>query len=98
MSPDYVKSPGDTEGLSAHGTRTAAMEPMLIVFLGVVVGGMIVAMYLPFLALGVTLGVPDPVTAISLAGFSNMFASITHYGIGLAPIFFGAGYVELKEW
>jgi type IV pilus assembly protein PilC len=25
----------------------AAMEPMLIVFLGVVVGGMIVSMYLP---------------------------------------------------
>ena len=34
----------------------------------------------------------------SLAYFSNLDASLTHYGTGSAPIFFGAGYVSQGRW
>ena len=37
----------DEEVDSAVEALLAAMEPIMIVFLGVVVGGMIIAMYLP---------------------------------------------------
>jgi type IV pilus assembly protein PilC len=35
---------------------TAMMEPMIMVFLGVVLGGLIVAMYLPIFKLGQAVG------------------------------------------
>jgi type IV pilus assembly protein PilC len=37
----------DEEVLSATESLTASIEPLMIAFLGVVVGGMIVALYLP---------------------------------------------------
>ena len=33
-----------------------------------------------------------------LGYFSNLFAGLTHYGSGTAPVFFGAGYVSLGNW
>ena len=37
----------DTEGDTAVAGLLSLMEPVMIVFLGVIVGGMVVAMYLP---------------------------------------------------
>ena len=37
-------------------------------------------------------------SALVLAFFSNLYACLTHYGDGAAPIFFGSGYIELKDW
>ena len=44
-----IRSPGFRKAVlqEAVGGLLALMEPIMIVFLGVVVGGMVVAMYLP---------------------------------------------------
>jgi type IV pilus assembly protein PilC len=41
----------DDEVDTAVSTLTSLLEPMMIVFLGVVVGGLVVAMYLPIFKL-----------------------------------------------
>ena len=42
-------------------------------------------------------GVPGLLAALSLAYCSNLFGSITHYGSGQGAVYYGAGYVSLKE-
>jgi DASS family divalent anion:Na+ symporter len=56
------------------------------------------ALYPAFLLLAVGHGVPALLAALALAFFSNLNASLTHYGTGPAPIFFGAGYVSQWTW
>jgi len=58
----------------------------------------ITALYPAFLLLAVGTGAPPMVAALALAFFSNLNASLTHYGTGPAPIFFGSGYVRLETW
>lgn len=58
----------------------------------------ITALYPAFLLLAVGHGAPAMVAALALAFFSNLNASLTHYGTGPAPIFFGAGYVSQVTW
>ncbi len=36
--------------------------------------------------------------ALVMAFFSNLFSSMTHYGTGPAPVYFGFGYVEMGDW
>ena len=45
------------------------------------------AMYAAFLAVIVAAGAPPLLAALSLAFFSNLFGSTTHYGSGAAPVF-----------
>src|SRR5262249_48815042 len=56
------------------------------------------AMYTPFLVVSLAAGVPPLLAAASLAYFSNLAASLTHYGTTPAPIYFGAGYVKQQTW
>jgi len=56
------------------------------------------AMYAPFLAVALAVGTPPLLAALVLAFFSNLFASLTHYGTAPAPIFFGSGNVSVKDW
>ncbi|MEE2790316.1 MAG: anion permease [Acidobacteriota bacterium] len=56
------------------------------------------AMYAPFLALALAVGTPPLLAALVLAFFSNLFASMTHYGTAPAPILFGSGNVALSTW
>jgi len=56
------------------------------------------AMYAAFLAVAVVIGTPPVFAALTLAFFSNLFASLTHYGAAAAPIFFTAGYVSTGTW
>ena len=35
--------------------------------------------------------------ALSLAYISHLFGSITHYGSGQGAVYYGAGYLSLKE-
>jgi type IV pilus assembly protein PilC len=46
----------DDEVETAVNALTSMLEPILMVFLGGVVGGMIVAMYLPIFQLGAVVG------------------------------------------
>src|SRR5262245_38278480 len=56
------------------------------------------AMYTPFLVVSLAAGVPPMLGAAALAYFSNLAASLTHYGTTPAPIYFGAGYVKQQTW
>ncbi len=56
------------------------------------------AMYAPFLAVALALGAPPLLAALVLGFFSNLFASLTHYGTAPAPILFGGGHVTLGTW
>lgn len=58
----------------------------------------ITALYPAFLLLAVSNGAPGLVAALAFAFFSNLNASLTHYGTGPAPIFFGSGYVSQLTW
>ena len=56
------------------------------------------AMYTPFLIVILAAGAPPFLAVLSLAYFSNLGASLTHYGTTPAPIYFGAGYVTQRTW
>jgi len=58
----------------------------------------IASMYAAFLAVALVVGAPPLLAALVLGFFSSLFASLTHYAAGPAPIFFGSGYVELGKW
>lgn len=56
------------------------------------------AMYTPFLVVIIAAGASPVLAVLSLAYFSNLSASLTHYGTTPAPIWFGAGYVKQRTW
>eukprot|EP00434_Breviolum_minutum_P001268 symbB.v1.2.001113.t1/scaffold46.1/size430244/4 len=56
------------------------------------------ALYLPFVAMMVDTGTPPMAAVFALAFASNLFGSITPYSSAQAPVFFGGGYVSLKDW
>lgn len=56
------------------------------------------SMYAAFLGISIAIGTPPLLAALTLGFFSNLYASTTHYGTGPAPILFGGGYVDLREW
>ncbi|KAK3288959.1 dityrosine synthesis enzyme [Cymbomonas tetramitiformis] len=56
------------------------------------------AMYTAFLSVAVACGSPPLVAALALGIMSNIMGCTTHYGIGSAPPYFGAGYVDLPKW
>jgi len=56
------------------------------------------AMYVPFLVVIIAAGAPAYLAVLALAYFSNLNASLTHYGTTPAPIYFGAGYVTQRQW
>jgi DASS family divalent anion:Na+ symporter len=58
----------------------------------------VTAMYTPFLVVILAAGAPPLLAVLSLAYFSNLNASLTHYGTTPAPIYFGARYVTQREW
>ena len=55
-------------------------------------------MYTPFLVVILAAGAPPYLAVLSLAYFSNLDASLTHFGTTSAPIYFGAGYVSQRKW
>lgn len=56
------------------------------------------AMFVPFLIVTLAAGTPVYLAVLSLAYFSNLGASLTHYGTTPAPIYFGAGYTTQRTW
>ena len=58
----------------------------------------VASMYAAFLGVSIAAGAPPVLAALVLAFFSNLFASMTHYGTGPAPVLFGTGYVEIGTW
>jgi divalent anion:Na+ symporter, DASS family len=58
----------------------------------------VTAMFTPFLIVILAAGAPTYLAVLSLAYFSNLSASLTHYGTTPAPIYFGAGYTTQRTW
>lgn len=56
------------------------------------------AMYAPLVIVSIALGTPPELAVLTLAFFSNLYAGLTHYGSGAAPIMFGTGYVSVPTW
>ena len=56
------------------------------------------AMFVPFLVVAIAAGAPPLLAALALAFFSSLNACLTHYGTVPAPIYYGAGYTDLKTW
>ncbi len=58
----------------------------------------VLAMLVPFVAATVTVGAPAGLAVLMLVYFSNLNASLTHYGTTPAPVYFGTGYVKQGNW
>lgn len=56
------------------------------------------ALYPSFFMVAIGLGVPANLAILSFAFASNLFGGLTHYGSGPAPIYYGSGYIEIKDW
>lgn len=81
----------------------AALPALLVAYLYLHYGfasmtAHVTALYPGFITAALAAGAPPLLAALGLAYFSNLNASLTHYGTGSAPIFFGAGYVSQGTW
>lgn len=56
------------------------------------------AMFPPFVAVLIGIGVPPLLAVYSLLCLANLTAGLTHYGTTTGPILFGTGYVTRGEW
>lgn len=56
------------------------------------------ALYAAFIVVTVAVGAPVLLTAIVFGIFANVPISLTHYGNGCAPIYFGGNYVSQNTW
>ena len=56
------------------------------------------AMFPPFVAVLIGIGVPPLLAVYSLLCLANLTAGLTHYGTTTGPILFGVGYVTRAEW
>jgi DASS family divalent anion:Na+ symporter len=56
------------------------------------------ALFAPFLAAAIGAGSPPYFAALVLAFFSSLCVTLTHYGGGPSPVYWGAGYVNVKRW
>jgi DASS family divalent anion:Na+ symporter len=92
-----------TAGLTVGWAWWVALGVLLLVYFYAHYGfasitAHVTAMYIPFLAVTIAAGAPPLLAALLLAYFSNLGASLTHYGTTPAPIWFGAGYVRQRTW
>lgn len=56
------------------------------------------SMYPAFLGLSLALGTPPMLAVFTLMYFSNLFGGLTHYSLAPAPLLYGVGYVDIKDW
>ncbi len=56
------------------------------------------AFFVPFLTVAVAAGAPPYLAALTFAFFSSLCASLTHYGGGPSPVYWGSGYSTVAQW
>lgn len=56
------------------------------------------SMFSVFLGVGLALGLPGVPLLVFLGAIPTLMGCLTHYGNGPAPLYFGTGYVRLKDW
>ncbi len=58
----------------------------------------ITALYTGTALVAISLGAPALLVCMVFAILSNLCGGITHYGTGPAVVYFGSGYITMKEW
>jgi len=58
----------------------------------------VTALFVPFLTAAVAVGAPPYLAALTFAFFSSLCSSLTHYGGGPSPVYWGAGYAGIRQW
>lgn len=56
------------------------------------------AMFFVFYATALDMGVPVLLATLLLGFVNSLFGGLTHYSCGPAPIYFGAGFLSMKDW
>lgn len=56
------------------------------------------SMFAVFLGIGVALGLPTAPLIVLLSAIPTLMGCLTHYGNGPAPLFFGTGFVSIRDW
>lgn len=56
------------------------------------------ALFLPFLSGALALNAPPLATGLLMCYMSSLMGGLTHYGNGPAPVLFGSGYLDVKQW
>ncbi|XP_022941593.1 LOW QUALITY PROTEIN: dicarboxylate transporter 2.1, chloroplastic-like [Cucurbita moschata] len=59
--------------------------------------GHVAALYSAFLAMHLAAKVPGVLAALALAYNTNLFGALTHYSSGQAAVYYGGGFVELRD-
>jgi DASS family divalent anion:Na+ symporter len=58
----------------------------------------VAAFYIPFLTVALAVGAPPYFAALTFAFFSSLCSTLTHYGGGPSPVYWGAGYTDIRQW
>ncbi|UYL08044.1 anion permease [Bdellovibrio sp. SKB1291214] len=58
----------------------------------------VAAMYSAMLAVAIAVGIEGKLAALMLGFAGSLSGVLTHYAHGPAPILYGVGYVDLKDW
>ncbi len=90
-------------GVTAGWAWGAALAVLLLIYFYAHYGfasitAHVTAMFIPFLVVLIAAGTPPMLAVVMLAYYSNLSASLTHYGTTTAPIYFGANYVTQRDW
>jgi len=107
---ELLNATGSTRVFAEHVAGVFAGIPWVFVLLGVLViyfyshyffasiTAHLLAMFPPFVAVLIRVGVPAPLAVYSLLCLANLTAGLTHYGTTTGPILFGTGYVSRADW
>ncbi len=56
------------------------------------------AMFPAFFLVAIGVGTPPQIALLVFAFSSSLMGGLTQYGSGPAPIYFGSGYIDVKDW
>ena len=107
---DLLNRTGSTRVLAENVAGLFAGIPWVVVFIGILIiyfyahyffasiTAHLLAMFPPFVAVMIGIGVPPQLAVYSLLCTANLTAGLTHYGTTTGPILFGVGYVSRGDW
>jgi DASS family divalent anion:Na+ symporter len=107
---ELLNATGSTRVLAEYVGAMFAGIPWIIVLLGILIiffyahyffasiTAHMLAMFPPFVAVLIGIGVPPLLAVYSLMCLANLTAGLTHYGTTTGPILFGTGFVTRAEW
>lgn len=107
---ELLNNTGSTRVLAEHVAAMFVGIPWVVVLIAILIiffythyffasiTAHMLAMFPPFVAVLIGIGVPVKLAVYSLICLANLTAGLTHYGTTTGPILFGTGYVTRAEW